>query len=244
MTHHAAGAADLASAAPAVGLPSAYFVVGPAGSGKSTVSKAVARAARAAYVDKDTVATGFTERLLEETGNDPHERDNNAYYQAHVLPLEYDTILRVCGDNLAVGTSVVLDAPFGRYLRDDDFLVSTARRLQWPAAHLVVVHVVTTGPQVRERLGERGLARDAWKLGHWDQFWPSAAAAPCAWAGATHVTVDNSGPVPDLSGLGLGPPVSGHPAPSTTPSTAPSAQGYPDACGGAHAGSKPHAVIR
>jgi len=182
-------------------LPTAYFVLGPAGSGKSTVSRFLARRDHAAYIDKDSVSTAFTERILELSGNDPHERDNNAYYQSHILPIEYATILRLCGDNLRVGASVVLDAPFGRFIDDDDFLVNAAAEHDWPDARLVVVHVATTGETVLTRLRARGLARDAWKVGNWDVFWKSVTTATCAWKGATHVTVNNSGVEPDLSPL-------------------------------------------
>ncbi len=89
-----------------------FFVIGPAGSGKSTVSTLIARHLRAAYLDKDSVATLFTEALLTAHGSDPHERDNNEYYQHVVMDLEYQTLLRLAGDNLRVGTPVVLDAPF------------------------------------------------------------------------------------------------------------------------------------
>ena len=183
-------------------VPIAFFVIGPAGSGKSTVSRFLAKRYRTAYLDKDAVATAFTEALLAATGNDPHERDNNAYYQHHVLPLEYSTLLRVCGDNLRVGTSVVLDAPFGRFLPDERFLLDAATTHGWPAeAKLVVAHVRTDGDAVLGRLRERGLQRDGWKIEHWSQFWPAATATTCGWLGATHVVIDNSGAEPDVSEL-------------------------------------------
>ena len=74
--------------------PTAFFVIGPAGSGKSTVSKAIAQRYSAAYLDKDTMVTAFTELILQANGFDKNERDNNAFYQAAVLPIEYETLLR------------------------------------------------------------------------------------------------------------------------------------------------------
>ena len=71
-------------------MPRVFFVVGPAGSGKSTVSRQLARRYAAAYLDKDTVATLFTELLLEQNGSDKNDRDHNAFYQSTILPLEYD----------------------------------------------------------------------------------------------------------------------------------------------------------
>ena len=59
------------------------------------------------------------------------------------------------GETLPVGTSVVLDAPFGRFLGDADFLIDPASRLAWPNAELVVVHVVTSDEQTLDRLKDR-----------------------------------------------------------------------------------------
>lgn len=181
--------------------PTVYVVIGPAGSGKSTVGRRIARRHGAAYLDKDTLVTDFTELLLETNGFPRSDRDHNAYYQSVLLPLEYETLLNVCGDNLGVGSSVVLDAPFGRYFADEDYLLAAARRHNWPAAEVVVVHVTVAGPALRDRLVRRGNPRDEWKLAHWREFWPQAQAIECAWAGASHVVVDNSAGEPDLSVL-------------------------------------------
>ena len=178
------------------------FVVGPAGSGKSTASKLIAKRLGAAYVDKDTVATGFTEAILTLAGTDPHERDNNPYYQDHVMDLEYETILRVATDNLTLGNPVVLDAPFGRYLGRGAFLTDAAERLGWgDGVRPVVVHVRVDGEAIRDRLIGRGLERDAWKIAHWDEFWAKAGRVECTWRGARHVTLDNTGDAPDVDGL-------------------------------------------
>jgi len=182
-------------------LPTAFFVIGPAGSGKSTVSKLLARELGTAYLDKDSIATGFTELILSMNGNDPHERDNNALYQSRILPIEYQTLLRVCGDNLAVGCSVVIDAPFARYFSDERYLVDARDEYGWPPARLVVVHVMTDGATVLARLRQRNEPRDEWKIRNWEQFWAGSTTTACRWLGADHVTVDNSGGWPDFSSI-------------------------------------------
>lgn len=183
-------------------MPKVLFIVGPAGCGKSTSSRLIAQRLGAAYIDKDTVATGFTEALLTLAGTDPQERDNNAYYQAHVMDLEYETILRIATDNLALGRDVVLDAPFGRYLGRVNYLREAAQRYGW-SDHVqpVVVHVAVNGEAVRTRLIERGLERDAWKLAHWDEFWAKASNTDCAWEGAEHVGLDNTAEQPDVEAV-------------------------------------------
>jgi predicted kinase len=176
-------------------LPTAFFVIGPAGSGKSTVSKLLAREFRAAYLDKDSLATGFTGLILSMTGNDPHERDNNPLYQSRILPIEYGTPLRVCGDNLGLGSSVVCDAPFGRYFSNERYLLEAQDEYRWPRARLVVVHVVADGDFVLARLRKRNEPRDAWKIRNWQQFWSTAAVTvpvvgsartTCSWTTAAN----------------------------------------------------------
>ncbi|MEX0153284.1 AAA family ATPase [Microbacterium sp. LMI1-1-1.1] len=172
--------------------PRLYVVVGCAGSGKSTVAEAIARTRRAAYLDKDAVADEFTTALLRAVGTDPHGREDNAYYQQVVMDVEYATLLRVASGVLGVGLDVVLDAPFGRYLSQPDFLERTAWEHDWPDDLAVVVVRVTADERlVRERITARGLDRDAWKLAHWDRFWASAQAVECRWRGARQVLIDN-----------------------------------------------------
>lgn len=173
-----------------------YFVIGPAGSGKSTVSTQIAQRAHAAYLDKDSVATYFTEALLELAGTDKNERDNNEFYQRVVMDLEYRTLLRLAGDNLRLGNAVVLDAPFVRYFPRADFLEVAAKEHDWPDhVEIIVVHVTVDGSRVKDRVIDRGYERDEWKIAHWDEFWASAQAADCTWRGAHHVLFDNSSKV-------------------------------------------------
>lgn len=180
--------------------PKLYFVIGPAGSGKSTVSTQIARRTHAAYLDKDSVATFFTEALLTLAGTDPQERDNNEFYQRQVMDLEYRTLLRLAGDNLRMGNSVVLDAPFVRYFPRAEFLESAASDFDWPDdVEITVVHVTVDGDRVKDRVVDRGYERDEWKIKNWDEFWATAQAADCQWRGAHHVLFDNSGSPEDLA---------------------------------------------
>jgi predicted kinase len=183
--------------------PTVFLVIGPAGCGKSTLSRAIARRYGAGLLDKDTVANRFTAALLAQHGSSPDARDDDDYYLSTILPMEYETLLALAGDNLAVGRSVVLDAPFGRFVDDPDFLVDARLRHGWPAADLVVVHVRASGPVVRSRLTSRGYARDSWKLAHWDEFWAGATRGTCRWTGVTQVDLSNDGQEVDLAPLDL-----------------------------------------
>jgi predicted kinase len=180
-------------------IPRVFFVIGPAGSGKSSVSRLIAGRFGAAYIDKDTATIRFTELLLKLNNSDPHERDNNEFYQSTIMPLEYETILDLTRDNLVAGNSVVLDAPFGKFFADRDYLSKVRIRHQWPDADLVVVHVRLAGEALRKRLIARGYPRDEWKLANWEKFWSGAQANSCEWKDARHIDFDNSAAAADIA---------------------------------------------
>lgn len=180
-------------------IPKVFFVIGPAGSGKSSVSRLIARRFGAAYIDKDTATIRFTELLLKLNNSDPNERDNNEFYQSTIMPLEYASILDLTRDNLMTGNSVVLDAPFGKFFPDDDYLSKVRVQHEWPEAELVVVHVRLAGEALRQRLIARGYPRDEWKLSNWETFWAGAQANSCQWKEARHVDFDNSAAAADIT---------------------------------------------
>jgi predicted kinase len=181
--------------------PRVFVVLGPAGSGKSTVAKLVARRYSALYLDKDRVSGPFVRLVLELNGEDPHSRESNDFYMHHVMRTEYETLFDVCADNLDLGSSVVIDAPFAAYTRDPHFLTESARRAGWPDAEVIVVHVRTSEHVVRERVIARRSARDAWKLDNWQEFWSRFGTVQCAWTGVRHVDVINDAAEPDLGAL-------------------------------------------
>ena len=152
-------------------VPSVFVVIGPAGSGKTTVAQKTARENNAAYLDKDRVCGRFVEFALKATGHDPTDRESNDYYRENLLPLEYDTLMDVAGANLRLGRSVVLDAPFGAYFDVPDFLTRAAEKFHWPSSETTVVRVRVPQDLLRERLTRRGLERDQWKLAHWGEYW-------------------------------------------------------------------------
>lgn len=181
--------------------PRVFVVLGPAGSGKSTVARVVARRYSALYLDKDRVSGPFVRLVLELNGEEPHSRESNDFYMQHVMTTEYEAVFDVCADNLHLGASLVIDAPFAAYTGDPDFLTESARRARWPDVEVIVVHVRTSQHVVHDRIIARESVRDAWKLDHWQQFWSRFGTIECTWRGVQHVDVLNDGAEPDLSRL-------------------------------------------
>ncbi|MFF1354692.1 AAA family ATPase [Streptomyces sp. NPDC058297] len=176
------------------------IVIGTAGSGKSTVARRLAREYAAAYLDKDAMSARFVEAALQAAGYDPDDRESNAFYLERILPLEYDSLLDVAGANLRIGHPVVVDAPFSPYLSDPDFITKAAERFDWPPVDIEVIRVRVSPETLQQRLRERGLERDRWKLAHWEEYWAEHGGQACAWAGVRLREFSNDA---DEAGLSL-----------------------------------------
>jgi predicted kinase len=174
--------------------PRVFVVIGPAGSGKTTIAQQTAQQYEAAYLDKDRVSGRFVEFALSATGHDPTDRESNEYYRDKLLPLEYETLMDVAGVNLRLGRSVVLDAPFGAYFEEPDYLTRVAEDFQWPSPAITVIRVQVPQDVLRARLTGRGLERDQWKLAHWDEYWSAYGSLECAWSGVRFLDIDNGTP--------------------------------------------------
>ncbi len=182
--------------------PWAVVVTGLAGSGKSTLSRSLARALGAARLDKDTMVTPLTELLLAAHDQDPQQRESSPFYLDHVFPAEYRALLAVARDCLDVGTPVVIDAPFFAHLADADYLTRASADAGWPAGTRTLVVWLTAHPDtLRARMTARALDRDRWKLDHWDDYWAAARDLRCAWRGVDVVTVGPDTPHDSATGL-------------------------------------------
>ena len=182
--------------------PTVFVFIGSAGSGKSSAARLTARMLGAAYLDKDTLVSPLTELLLSERGEDPLQRESSAYYRQIVFPAEYRALLRTAADNLALGLSVVLDAPFFAVLGDPDYLERARAEACWPLCRVVVVTVGASEATVRRRLEARAYPRDAWKLAHWAEFWAMMRDLRCTWSGVEFRHLDNDGEPFEAARLG------------------------------------------
>lgn len=172
-------------------LPVAYITLGGAGSGKSTLSRHLSGLTGAVYLDKDTLSGPLVNIALEALGQDPTDRESNALYLERVMPAEYETLFAAASQNLHLGHSVVLDAPFVAYLGDAEYLERAIARASWPAARIRVIHVRTSPEVVRRRLVERASERDRVKLADWDAYWARFGELECLWGAGEHDVVVN-----------------------------------------------------
>ena len=140
----------------------------------------------------------LVEFALKATGHDPTDRESNDYYRDNLLPLEYETLMDVAGVNLRLGRSVVLDAPFGAYFDEPDYLTRAAEDFHWPPSRPRWCGCRVPQGVLRDRLIRRGLERDQWKLAHWDEYWSVYGSLECAWSGVRLPGLQQREPLPGM----------------------------------------------
>lgn len=168
------------------------FLIGAAGSGKSTVGKFLAAKLNFCYLDKDMISNIFTGALLSSHGYPPTARDQCDYYKNEVMNMEYDTLLNVAGDNLKIGNSVILDAPFLGYFADPMYIQNFIEKFQLHNTEVYVLNVYVDHTILKQRIIERNNDRDSWKLENWDVFTASIKERKCVWQGASFIDFANN----------------------------------------------------
>jgi sugar-phosphatase len=93
----------------------AWVVAGPAGSGKTTLGRALARHLRVPLVDLDSVTNPLLDGLGDLVAPDGHWNEEGR--RARVRPARYAALRAVAADQVAAGLDVVLVAPFTAELR-------------------------------------------------------------------------------------------------------------------------------
>lgn len=152
----------------------AIFICGPAGTGKTTLAKHMARSfplqglGAYALLDKDTLTDPLSAALLKSLSGDDLDRDSPTY-KAQVRDLEYQSVLRVAAENLELGMNVLLPAPWTREIASGALFDIAA--LGFPAGTRVCVAWMALPEDERlARIQKRGNPRDAFKLAHWAEY--------------------------------------------------------------------------
>lgn len=144
------------------------LVTSPPASGKTYVSKKLAeRLKHIVYLDKDTLIT--LSRQIFAVAKEPFDRSSD-FFEREIRNYEYDCIVELALESLAYDDLVLINAPFTREIRDNQYIMELKRRLYEKNATLVVVWVITDPEIVHQRMIARNSDRDTWKLAHWDEY--------------------------------------------------------------------------
>lgn len=144
------------------------LVTSPPACGKTYVSKQLAKAlTNCVYLDKDTLIV--LSKKIFEVANQEYNRSSD-FFEENIRNPEYEAIVDLALEALDYNDTVLINAPFTREIRDEEYLTNLREKLAEKDAELAVVWVHTDVEVCHQRMIERNSDRDTWKLEHWDEY--------------------------------------------------------------------------
>jgi predicted kinase len=180
-------------------VPKLVFFLGPAGAGKTTLAKILAKKNRAAFFDMDTLSRPAAETIMTLFGLDPNDRDSPIYKQ-HCRDLGYRITMDAALENLQLGVDAFVIGPFTKELEDplwlEQELSNNALSLETVEVKVLFIYL-HDDRAYQKRIQERNSVLDAWKLENWSSFSPSLIRREIKWKLplASILYYDNSEPL-------------------------------------------------
>lgn len=146
------------------------LIGGMPASGKTTVGKQLASKLSLPFLDKDTLCDLYTNYVV---GKETYSNDRaSSLYTKTLRPLEYEILFHVAFEQVELGLSPVLVAPFSTEFVNNDMMDSLKLRLfkKNPSFQLVSILIEADPESVKERMTKRGRNEDSKKLENWDSY--------------------------------------------------------------------------
>jgi len=151
-------------------LKKLVIVAGVAGSGKSYIGKEIAKKIdNCVYLDKDTQTRDLVDSYLVCLGKDETDRESQAYLEK-IRPLEYSCLIKQAMENIELGKTCILSAPFIKEINDEEYFENLNLDLEFEDASLKFVWVYTDENTARKRIIDRNAKRDENKINHWGEY--------------------------------------------------------------------------
>ncbi|AJY74133.1 AAA family ATPase [Paenibacillus beijingensis] len=175
------------------------FFLGPAGAGKTTLAKTLAKQRRAAFFDMDTLTRPAAEAIMTLLGQDPDDRDSPVY-KRHCRDLGYRITMDAALENVELGTDAFVVGPFTKEIEDPLWHKQELARIGASPNDVDVKALFVFLPDdehYRRRIQDRGSHLDEWKLSNWSRFSPSLIRRDIKWElpPSSILYFDNSGPL-------------------------------------------------
>ena len=144
------------------------LVTSPPASGKTFVSQQLAKKLPPiVYLDKDALIP-LSNRVFHVAGKE-YNRSSD-FFEENIRNYEYIAILNIGFEALEYADLVLINAPFTREIRDNQYITELKAKLADKGADLVLIWVETDIEVTRQRMIERNSPRDTWKIANWEQY--------------------------------------------------------------------------
>lgn len=179
------------------------FFLGGAGSGKTTLAKALSRKYKAAFLDMDILLRPAAEAIMTLQGLDPSDRDSPEYKQL-CRDLGYRITMDAALDNVQLGVDTLVVGPFTKETETPDWIEQELTRIgrSLDNTDVRVAYVYLQNEALyRQRITARKSPLDEWKLANWDVFRTSLDRKRVAWPlpAESVVYIDNSSDDPAIA---------------------------------------------
>lgn len=164
--------------------PWVLALTGAPGSGKSTTARELARIAGAAILDQDAMTNPLVDVVAGLIGATDYD---DARLAGLVRPARYSCLARVAADCVSAGVPAILVAPFTAERRDAEHWARWESEIAAVGGRAVLGWLRLDAPELRRRISERGLSRDAAKLADLDAYLAGLDLEPPR---APHIVVD------------------------------------------------------
>ena len=144
------------------------LVASPPACGKTYISQMIAKAVKhIVYLDKDDI--GELVRAAFCAADEKFDMDGD-FYKEKLRDAEYSSIVNIAFSALGFEEKVILNAPFGKEVRDAGYMKNLKGRVNEQGAELVLIWVSATKEICHERMKKRGSDRDTLKLQSFDDY--------------------------------------------------------------------------
>jgi len=152
-------------------------VTGIAGSGKTTLSRQLAKTLSFPYVDYDTLTEDFLLKIH-------REFESALQYSAFCSKWRkesYGVFWSTIGENLTLGNSVIASGPCTQELQTSDFFSQFKAQYDLPHLHTINIHLVPSEERLAYLKRKRNLERDQYHQGNWTEFYGNRLTSPPSW---------------------------------------------------------------
>lgn len=179
------------------------FFLGGAGSGKTTLAKALSRKYKAAFLDMDILLRPAAEAIMTLQGLDPSDRDSPEYKRL-CRDLGYRITMDAALDNVQLGVDTLVVGPFTKETETPDWIEQELARIgrSLDNTDVRVAYVYLQNEALyRQRITARQSPLDEWKLANWDAFRSSLDRKRVAWPlpAESVAYIDNSSDDPAIA---------------------------------------------